>query len=437
MQISWIKDLATLRNPRSQFTFLNYLHTKSRLVAFSDLSTFLPKRREYEDYMRWCAEAFDDVVLYDQEACEIAPQRSSLTSAPIETFAVRTRNTRTGHHEVRHTRHVVIAGGGKPSIPPHFPQHDPHVIHSSKYMSQIGNVLPESSKAYRIAVLGAGQSAAEVFNDLHTRFPSSRTRLIIRGAALKPSDDSPFVNEIFDPNRTDSIFNAPPEVRAKDIERDRDTNYSVVRLTLLEKMYENLYEQHLDHDHKEDWPHQILNHREVTSVETGSEFDAPVRLHISNSNPCHAGAGPAKREELDVDVVVVATGYERNLHDRLLTKVQDLKPHKDASKLATEWQVSRDYRVKFRDGAVSDDAGVWLQGCCEQTHGLSDTLLSILAVRSGELVESMLGDQARECSSRCTSAESWLKPASNGIMANGTQSHTPNGYANGGVDEQR
>ena len=27
MQISFIKDLATLRNPRSRFTFLNYLHT--------------------------------------------------------------------------------------------------------------------------------------------------------------------------------------------------------------------------------------------------------------------------------------------------------------------------------------------------------------------------------------------------------------------------
>ncbi|KFZ18580.1 hypothetical protein V501_01136 [Pseudogymnoascus sp. VKM F-4519 (FW-2642)] len=38
---------------------------------------------------------------------------------------------------------------------------------------------------------------------------------------------------------------------------------------------------------------------------------------------------------------------------------------------------------------VADTAGVWLQGCNERTHGLSDTLLSILAVRSGELVRSI------------------------------------------------
>ena len=40
MQISFLKDLATLRNPRSQFTFLNYLYTNSRLVQFSNLGTF-------------------------------------------------------------------------------------------------------------------------------------------------------------------------------------------------------------------------------------------------------------------------------------------------------------------------------------------------------------------------------------------------------------
>ncbi len=34
--------------------------------------------------------------------------------------------------------------------------------------------------------------------------------------------------------------------------------------------------------------------------------------------------------------------------------------------------VGRDYKVKFAPGAVADDAGVWLQGCCEGTHGVSE-----------------------------------------------------------------
>src|SRR3954453_18428384 len=42
MQISFVKDLATMRDPRSSFTFLNYLHHKNRLIHFTNLGTFLP-----------------------------------------------------------------------------------------------------------------------------------------------------------------------------------------------------------------------------------------------------------------------------------------------------------------------------------------------------------------------------------------------------------
>ena len=44
MQITFVKDLATLRNPRSEFTFLNYLHRKGRLAVFTNLGTFLQQR---------------------------------------------------------------------------------------------------------------------------------------------------------------------------------------------------------------------------------------------------------------------------------------------------------------------------------------------------------------------------------------------------------
>jgi L-ornithine N5-oxygenase len=55
------------------------------------------------------------------------------------------------------------------------------------------------------------------------------------------------------------------------------------------------------------------------------------------------------------------------------------------------WTVRRDYGVAFQTGAVESDAGIWLQGCNEKTHGLSDTLLSVLAVRGGEMVENIFG----------------------------------------------
>ena len=55
MQIAFPKDLATLRNPRSRFTFFNYLFENNRLTDFINLQTFFPSRQEIADYIQWAA----------------------------------------------------------------------------------------------------------------------------------------------------------------------------------------------------------------------------------------------------------------------------------------------------------------------------------------------------------------------------------------------
>lgn len=192
MQISFIKDLATLRDPRSSFTFLNYLHNKNRLIHFTNLGTFLPARMEFEDYMRWCAERFENVVSYGEEVLEVVP--GSKTDGVVDYFVVRSRNAETGEISSRRARKVVVALGGKAKMPPGFPQ-DVRIMHSSRYCTALPNVLKDESAPYNIAVVGSGQSAAEIFHDLQRRYPNSRTTLILRDTALRPSDDSPLYVE--------------------------------------------------------------------------------------------------------------------------------------------------------------------------------------------------------------------------------------------------
>ena len=83
------------------------------------------------------------------------------------------------------------------------------------------------------------------------------------------------------------------------------------------------------------------------------------------------------QQELGFDAVILATGYRRNQHHELLAGLggylESLTP-------------DRHYCLNLRDS----DARIYLQGCCETTHGLSDTLLSVLAVRSREVLESIL-----------------------------------------------
>lgn len=108
-----------------------------------------------------------------------------------------------------------------------------------------------------------------------------------------------------------------------------------------------------------------------------------MRIHVKSVKNENEG-----KEVLDVDALMVATGYIRDAHEELLENVRSLRPAG-----ASAWNPGRDYRVSLDSAKVSAQAGIWLQGCNEQTHGLSDSLLSVLAVRSGEIVGSVFADQ--------------------------------------------
>jgi L-ornithine N5-monooxygenase len=49
MQVSYLKDLVTLRNPASGYGFLSYLHDRGRLVDFINYGSPFPTRIEFHD----------------------------------------------------------------------------------------------------------------------------------------------------------------------------------------------------------------------------------------------------------------------------------------------------------------------------------------------------------------------------------------------------
>ncbi|CAK7242781.1 MAG: hypothetical protein STHCBS139747_004282 [Sporothrix thermara] len=423
MQISFIKDLAMLRNPRSAFTFTNYLHQNGRLVEFTNLGTFLPARAEYEDYLRWCASSFNDSVIYGSEVLSIdsdskgsqeqkQQQQQQNGESPVSQFRVAARDVATGKEHVYSARNVLLATGGKPSIPECLPASHPRVIHSSQYAHLVPTILNNPQAPYRVAIVGAGQSAAEIFNNIQVLYPNSQTYLVMRSEFLRPSDDSPFVNSIFNPEYIDSLYPKPASYRKNLLEDARPTNYGVVRLELIEQLYDRMYHQRrvLGTDEKK-WPHRILPGSRVARVDSISKDS--LRLFVEPDQSYGAsGEDSSKMEALDVDLIVAATGYQRNAHLTMLKGLWPLLPEKaavsDAEAGIGTWEVddttvangsaakilsvARDYHVQFAPNRIAPGSGVWLQGCCEGTHGLSDTLLSVLATRSGEIVESIFGN---------------------------------------------
>jgi L-ornithine N5-oxygenase len=365
MQISFMKDLATPRNPQSHFTFINYLHSKGRLNNFINLSTFTPSRWEFGDYLKWCAGHFDrnGQVAYSQEVLEVSPDVTD-KNGQVTRFRVVSRDTTTGKTTTRLSRHVVIAVGGRPALPKEFQLNASNIVHSSKYAVSVDKVLPNPAAPYSIAVIGNGQSAAEIFDDLSGRYPNANVTMFIKQSALTPSDDSPFVNEIFDPDRVDGVYKKSEAIRLKEIEINRATNYGVVRLDLLEHLYNKLYMQKLKQEDPKKWKFNIRTNRKAISV---SKVGEKIKLVMRETY--EDGQLGKVEEEILADAVFVATGYIRNTHESMLKNTRSLLS-REAQAEGARIPVKRDYSVQFDAGKVSEDAGVWLQGCNEKTHGV-------------------------------------------------------------------
>ncbi|EEH02759.1 L-ornithine 5-monooxygenase [Histoplasma capsulatum G186AR] len=386
MQISFIKDLATIRNPRSHFTFLNYLHQKDRLVHFTNLSTHLPFREEFNDYMKWCASHFNDWVQYNQEVLSVTAVEST-PGRPAEYFKLISRDVRSGELRELSANHIIVASGGEPAIPPILStQHLPKtVIHSSTYLGSVHHLLQERNGSYRFAVVGGGQSAVEISEDIQSRYANSKVTLVTKASALKPSDDSPFVNEIFDPSSVDKFYSLDHSARQQTLLENKATNYGVVRLPLLESVYEKLYRQKFLEPNPAKWPFRLVTGREVMGLKELPNNQIELQLKDTLSGRVESSAEV-------YDLVILATGYTRN---PIATMLKPLEQIVEAPADGKTYCTDRDYRLRFRQGKVKRDAGIWLQGCCESSHGLSDSLLSILAVRSSELLDSILASSKR------------------------------------------
>jgi L-ornithine N5-oxygenase len=141
--------------------------------------------------LRWCASHFEGEgkVAYGLEVESVRAGEKS-KDGKVSSFTVTARGHR-GDLVTRRARHVVIAVGGRSVIPQNLSGLK-HVSHSSQFATTITRIQQrETGRPLRFAVVGSGQSAAEIFNDLWDRFPNSEVKLIIKGASLKPSDDSP------------------------------------------------------------------------------------------------------------------------------------------------------------------------------------------------------------------------------------------------------
>jgi lysine N6-hydroxylase len=356
LQVSFLKDLVTLVDPSSSFSFLNYLATQGRLYRFLIAHTDRCSRQEFEQYYQWAAARLGSVG-WDRRV-----ERVDLRGDVLE--------VRCAGQEPVTTRNLVLGSGRTPRLPAFATKlRGNTVLHSADF-----RMMRRPVAGRDILVIGAGQSGAEVVNHLlsgELGLPSSITWVSSRLGFL-PLDDSPFSNEWFQPNYVDHFYGLPAERRQALLDRQRLASDGVSE-SLLREIYRRLYD--VDALQPGRLRHRLLVCRRVIDlVRNGNRLVATI--HDEDTDTI---------ETADADVVICATGYESSFPDYLEPLRGRLLDGSEALR------VRRDYSLDW-DGPPG--LGIYVQNAAEDTHGIADPNLSLAAWRSARIANSICGRPA-------------------------------------------
>ncbi|WP_282082595.1 lysine N(6)-hydroxylase/L-ornithine N(5)-oxygenase family protein [Streptomyces tendae] len=378
MQVSFTKDLITMRNPRSRYSFLNYLAENGRLGKFINLRTFYPTRVEFNDYYAWVADQFADSVEWGTEVVSVTPAADADSAeGSVDLLRVRLRDVATGHERDVLTRNLVLAPGGETSVPSGVSV-GRRVFHAAETLPRLEADFPELSAPYHFNIAGAGQTAADVFLYLRRTYPNARITHCIRGFAIRPEDDTHFVNEFFLPEAPEWFYGRTPEFRSTVLEDYRLAAHTGVSYDLIPQIYREHYEEQVCGGGR------LQTHRFTELVEAGETEDrAKARYRQLDTG---------EELSLDADALILATGYRYTMPIAMLEGVQEYLKMDTPDQYAVRRSYDIESSAEFRPR-------VFLQGYAEASHGFSEVLLSLMPFRAAEIVAAV-GSERRPAGTR-------------------------------------
>lgn len=354
-----LRDLVTPRNPRSRYSFTNFLFENQRLYEHLNLPLHYPLRLEYAHYVKWVAQFFAHQVDYRREAVAIDAVGDGGAHYLV----------RTVDGSLYRARSLVFAPGRTPHVPVPFADlEDDRICHLNQYLPSLATTLENHLEA-RVAVIGGSQSAVEIL--LHASEQARVAGLVgyTRNFGYRQKDASPFSEEVYFPGFVDAFHGASPENKARLRRELVHTNYSASDADVLNQLYVRRYEDHLRQRQRID----LRTCQEILACHPGPKgVELESRHFLSNE---------VTRQRFDL--VVLATGFlDLGNGDRHEAWPSLLAPLTDGHE---ELLIARDYRVE-----LGERPPVYFNGLCESSHGMGDAgSFSLLALRSQTIVESL------------------------------------------------
>ncbi|MFD5764883.1 lysine N(6)-hydroxylase/L-ornithine N(5)-oxygenase family protein [Streptomyces sp. NPDC127049] len=364
-----VRDLVSLRNPRSRYSFINYLFENGRLLDHLNLPMEFPLRKEYAQYVTWAAGHFERLVDYGVRVTGVSLGRDE------EGLPRYTVTTSAG--ETLLARALVVGTGRAPFVPEPFDTVDsPRVFHLTRYLPALRELEESGVVPRRVTVVGGSQSAVELTLDLSRRYPRAEVTTLVRSLTLREKDTSPFSEEGYFPGFTDYYYGASRERKDAIDQFMRLTNYSSADGDVLRELYRVIYEQRLDGEQRV----FVSGSRQVRSLEV---VEDGVRMSVDELNT-------GQSEVHEADFVVLATGF-RDLgpaaHQERVPALMRGVAEEFAFDAHGYLSVGPDYEVR---PVAPETPALFLNGLCESSHGIGDAgSFSLLSLRAKVIAESL------------------------------------------------
>jgi lysine N6-hydroxylase len=359
LQVSYLKDLVTLVDPTSQYSFVAFLRARRRLYRFINRTEPRVSRLEFNQYLQWVAGRLPNVE-FGADVREVSLDQQSFT-VRLDQRTVRARD-------------IVLGTGLVPNLPewarPHLGK---HVFHSDNYLLR----QPFDATNRVVAVVGGGQSGAEVLWHLlldAAHLPAQLVWISHRTNFL-PLDESPFTNELFNPNYSDYFFGLPEEQRNTLLAEQKLASDGVSQV-LLQRIYDRLYD--LEFLEPPGRRVRLLPGHEVVDMQHGSAgCDLALRDRWGASRTVRA------------DVIVLSTGYSYALPEAMQPLAGRLSWDQDGLPVRADFSVEWDGPPGLR---------IYAQDAARLMRGVADPNLSLMAWRSAIIANSLLGRQVYDVS---------------------------------------
>lgn len=377
LEVPFLADLVTLADPTNPYSYLNYLREHDRLYEFYFHETFQTPRREYDHYCRWVSETVENTQ-FGRRVVDIRPVESDETPANYRVTAVEPTDPENPAatdptaedvtRETHFTRNLVVGVGSRPYVPESFrgfPDED--VFHTASYRHNREAVQEQDA----ITVVGSGQSAAEVFQNLLEAQPDHGYRLdwITRSDGFFPMEYSKLGLQHFTPEYTDYVFDLPQPVKDEMIP-EQDILYKGIDPETNDEIYDTLYRQSVG---ETDPDVGLIGMTELREIEeTG---DGQYRLD------CRQWQSD-EEFSFETGAVVLGTGYHRPT-PTFLSSLESRIDRDEHGRL----DVQREYTLS---GDLPGE--VFVQNAEVHTHGVGAPDLGLGTYRNAVILDRLLAD---------------------------------------------